>query len=91
MKMPYSRKNGKSTLCVNNDTMKLEVSAEDFIKFAKERENTDVSFSPSKEPDTFSTYFPFCNDKSSDNSADAVDIVRCKDCKWFGVSILSAG
>ena len=60
----------------------LEISAEDFIKFAKEHENKDVSFSASKEPDTFSTYFPFENDKASDNSADVVEVVRCKECKY---------
>ena len=37
---------------------KLEISAEDFIRFAKEHENTDVSISTSKEHDTFSTFFP---------------------------------
>ena len=61
----------------------LEISAEDFIKFAKEHENKDVSFSTSKEPDTFSTYFPFTSP-----TADAVDIVRCKDCKNVGLCTL---
>ena len=54
----------------------LEVSAEDFIKFAKEHENKDVSFSTSKEPDTFSTYFPLTL-----LTADVAEVVRCKDCK----------